>query len=209
MVAAIRHTILFVVLIICTVSPTQALATSKILIFGDSLSSGYRLKAHEALPAVVEHQLLEMGHDIKVINGGVTGETTTGGASRLKWSLDKYQPDIVMIALGGNDMLRGISPKVVRKNIDAMLAMLQERGIKTILMAVKVPPHHDPTYTHDFNSIFPNLAERYGVALYPFFLEAIYAHKDYMLNDGIHPNAQGVKYIAGYLAGYLADTGWL
>lgn len=192
-----------------TVLPSQAQATSTILIFGDSLSAGYRLQASEALPAVVEARLREKGEDVTVVNGGVSGDTTTGGKNRLEWMLDRHNPDIVLVALGGNDMLRGTPPATVKSNLDGMLAMLQSKNIKTILMAVKVPPNQDAAYTQEFNGIFPALAEEYNVALYPFFLESIFGNSDYMLDDGVHPNAKGVAYVAGYLADYFISTGWL
>lgn len=191
------------------VLPSHASAASTVLIFGDSLTSGYRLQAKEALPAVVEAKLREKGKKNKVINAGVSGDTTAGGKARLAWTLDRHKPDVVLLALGGNDMLRGIRPQTVRENLDAMLAMLKEREIKTILMGVTVPPYQDPGYTEAFNAIYPQLAKQYNVALYPFFLEAIFEHPDYMLDDGVHPNAKGVDYVAGFLADYLISTGWL
>lgn len=196
-------------LMLGAVSPSDAHAASTVLIFGDSLTAGYRLNADEALPAVVEKKLREKGEEVTVINGGVSGDTTAGGKLRLAWTLGKHKPDVVLLALGGNDMLRGIPPQTVRENLDAMLATLKERNIRTILMAVQVPPNQDPAYTRAFNAIYPELAEEYGVVLYPFFLESIFGQPDYLLDDGIHPNARGVDYIAGYLADYLIKTGWL
>lgn len=196
-------------LLMCAVLPSHARAASTVLIFGDSLTAGYRLQANEALPAVVEAKLREKGEEVTVVNGGVSGDTTAGGKSRLVWMLDRHKPDVVLVALGGNDMLRGIPPQTVKANLDAMLATLQERGVRTILMGVKVPPNQDAGYTQAFNAIYPQLADEYDVALYPFFLESIFGRSDYMLDDGVHPNAKGVDYVAGYLADYLIKTGWL
>lgn len=197
-------------LLMCAVSPSYAQAASTVLIFGDSLTAGYRLQADEALPAVVQAKLHEKGEtDVTVINGGVSGDTTAGGKARLEWTLKKHKPDVVMIALGGNDMLRGIPPQTVQANLDAMLGMLKEQNIKTILMAVKVPPNQDPTYTQSFNAVYPSLAKQYNVVLYPFFMESLFGQTRYLLDDGVHPNAKGVDYVAGYLADYLLETGWL
>jgi acyl-CoA thioesterase-1 len=193
----------------CTILPSHAQATSTILIFGDSLTAGYRLQPQEALPAVVERRLKEQQKDVQVINGGVSGDTTSGGVRRLTWMLDRHQPDIVFLALGGNDMLRGVAPDMVRKNLDTMLAELQQRNIKTILMGVTVPPNQDASYSAAFNAVYPNLAKQYNVVLYPFFLESIFGHRDYMLDDGVHPNARGVEYIAEHLADYFLKTGWI
>lgn len=186
------------------------MAASTVLIFGDSLTAGYRLQAHEALPAVVEDKLHEKGEtEVRVINGGVSGDTTAGGKARLAWMLEKHKPDVVMVALGGNDMLRGIPPETVRANLDAMLQTLKDQQVKTILMAVKVPPNQDATYTQAFNAVYPELAKEYGVVLYPFFMESLFGQTAYLLDDGVHPNALGVEYVAGYLADYLIKTGWL
>lgn len=196
-------------LLMCAVLPSHGLAASTVLIFGDSLTAGYRLQAEEALPAVVEARLREKGEQVTVVNGGVSGDTTAGGKARLDWMLERHSPDIVMVALGGNDMLRGLPPQTVKENLDAMLRTLKERKVKTILMQVKVPPNQDPGYTQSFNAIYPELAREHGVVLYPFFMEPLFGQTDYMLDDGVHPNARGVEYIAGYLADYLIKTGWL
>lgn len=186
----------------------MAQATSRILIFGDSLSAGYRLQANEALPAVVESKMRAAGKEVTVINGGVSGDTTTGGVNRLPWTLNRHEPDVVVVALGANDMLRGVAPDTVRANLDKILTQLSERQIRTVLMAVTVPPNQDAVYAAQFNGIFPALAQQYNVALYPFFLEPIFGHTGYMLDDGVHPNAAGVDYIATYLADYLVQSGW-
>lgn len=209
MFAIIRTASLFVMLSLVAVLPSHAQATSRILIFGDSLTAGYRLKANEALPVQLQNKLKAHGLDVEVINGGVSGDTTASGANRIVWTLDKHKPDVVLVALGSNDMLRAIEPDIVRTNLDSILATLQQRQIKTILMEVKVPVNQDPAYAAKFNAIFPELAQKYNIATYPFFLEAIFGHPDYMLNDGAHPNAKGVDYIASHLADYFLKTGWI
>lgn len=204
-----RTTILFVLLSLGAVLPSHAQATSRILIFGDSLTAGYRLKANEALPAQLQNKLKAHGLDVEVINGGVSGDTTAGGANRIAWTLKKHKPDVVLVALGSNDMLRAIEPRTVRTNLDSILSTLKERNIRTILMEVKAQSNQDPAYAVTFNAIYPELAQKYNIATYPFFLEAIFGHPDYMLDDGVHPNAKGVDYIAGYLAEYFLKTGWI
>lgn len=201
--------IAFVLLVAATVLPSGAFAASKLLMFGDSLTAGYRLQKEQALPSVVERELVAKGKSVTVINGGVSGDTTTGGMRRLQWMLDKHSPDVVFLALGGNDMLRGIAPATVKQNLDTMLKLLQDRGIKTVFMAVKLPPNQDPTYSAQFNAIYPDLAAKYNVPLYPFFLEGLFGNKGYMLDDGVHPNAQGVEYIGKHVADYLISTNWL
>ena len=181
----------------------KAQETSSLLLFGDSLVAGYGLQPHDSLPAQLEAMLRQKGRNIRVINGGVSGDTTSGGRSRLEWMLQKHQPDQVMIALGGNDLLRGISPKVTRANIFAMLETLQQGRYKTILSAVRAPASAGGPFQKKFDSIYVDAAQHYNVPLYPFFLEDTYGNPQLMQPDGIHPNKQGVAVIATKLADYL------
>lgn len=189
--------------------PAAAQARVNVLFFGDSLTAGYGLKQGEALPAQVQDVLKGKGYDVNVINSGVSGDTTSGGRSRLEWTLNRMQPDIVVLALGANDLLRGVQPNVVFNNLDYMLRMLQQRKIKTILVRVVAMQSYDPAYVTEFNAIYPELGRRYGAPVYPFYLEGIYGNAGYMLADGVHPNARGVAYIAGHLSNYLISTKWL
>lgn len=189
--------------------PAAASAKTSILFFGDSLVAGYGLKKEEALPAQVGDVLSEKGYDVFVLNSGVSGDTTSGGRSRIEWTLNRTQPQIVVLALGANDLLRGVKPSVVYDNLDAMLQILQKRNIKTILVRVVAMQNYDAAYVEEFNKIFPELGYRYNAPVYPFFLEGIYGRPGYMLADGVHPNARGVAYVAKHLSDYLASTKWL
>jgi acyl-CoA thioesterase I len=190
------------------VLPSAALAATKLLMMGDSLTAGYRLKSSEALPVVLQEKLIAHGLEAEVINGGVSGDTTAGGHKRLEWMLEKHEPKLVFVALGGNDMLRGIDPAQVEYNLDSILYTLHQKGIKAILMQVTVPENQDATYAAQFNAIFPKLAQKYNIALYPFFLTPIFGHPDYMLDDGVHPNAKGIDYIAAHLADFFLKNGY-
>jgi acyl-CoA thioesterase-1 len=177
----------------------------KLLIFGDSITAGYGLANGEDFPAILEQKLKEEGHKVKVINAGISGDTTTGGRNRLDWTLEQNKPDIVVLALGGNDMLRGVSPSVTRDNVDVMLKTLQDKKIKTLLTEVSAPLNFGIAYGKDFNKIYPELAKKYKVETYPFLLKEVYGKSKYMQADGIHPNAEGAKKIAEDLAEFLDD----
>jgi len=163
----------------------------KIVGFGDSLMAGYGLDAGQGFPEKLEKALRERGHDVVIANAGVSGDTTSGGLSRLDWSV----PDgtqLVILELGANDMLRGISPDITEKNLDAMISRLKERGIAVLLVGMRAAPNLGPDFQAAFDSIYPRLAERNGVALYPFFVDGVAGDPALLLPDGMHPNASGV-----------------
>lgn len=175
-----------------------------ILLFGDSIVAGYGLSGGQALSVKVQEYFdANSDYQVKVINGGVSGETTSGGRGRLGFMLDKHKPNILLIALGGNDLLRGIAPVQVQDNVDAMLQIASEKGVPTILSAVVAPGNYGSVYQKQFNSIYPTMAEKYNVPLYPFLLEKVYGKKEFMMRDGIHPNAYGIQIIANDLAPYI------
>lgn len=165
-----------------------------VLALGDSLTAGYGLPQPDAFPVQLQAALNAAGGNVSIINGGVSGDTSAGGRSRLEWLL--AQPfDLVIVELGANDGLRGLDPAETRKNLDWILATLQKRGIATLLSGMLAPPNLGEDYGAEFNSIYPDLAQKYGAALDPFFLQGVAA--DPLLNqtDGLHPNATGVAII--------------
>lgn len=157
----------------------------------------------------MELLLKEKYPDARVVNGGVSGDTTAGGRSRLEWTLDKHRPGLVILALGGNDVLRGIPPAVTRDNLTAMLEVLKQRNIPTILSAVQAPQSHGAAYGQQLDAAYKGLAERYAVPLYPFLLADVFGQTGMMQQDGIHPNAQGAGRIAKRLAEYVIASGYL
>jgi acyl-CoA thioesterase-1 len=167
--------------------------------FGDSLMSGYELPMPDAFPAQLEKALKDKGHNVSITNAGVAGDTTTDAVSRLDWSI----PDgtgLVILEFGANDALRGLSPEITEKNLTEMLGRLQQRKIPVILAGMLAPPNMGGDYAQKFNAIYPRLAEKYGVPLYPFFLQGVAGEKPLQLTDGMHPNAQGVgKMVEGFL----------
>lgn len=165
-----------------------------ILAFGDSLTAGYGLKTDESFPAQLQMALEAKGHKVNVVNAGVSGDTTSGGLARLDWALEP-KPDAVILELGSNDALRGVDPKVPRANLEKMLAMLKEKGIPVLLAGARAPNNWGPEYARDFDAIFPDLAAKYDVSLYPFFLEGVALDRTFTQADGLHPTAAGVAEI--------------
>jgi acyl-CoA thioesterase-1 len=159
--------------------------------FGDSLMAGYQLGPGEGFPERLEAKLREKGHDIAVANAGVSGDTTSGGLSRLDWSVPDGT-DLVILELGANDMLRGVPPQVTERNLDAMIARLKERGIAVVLMGMVAAPNLGSDFAEAFNDIYPRLAQKHDIPLHPFFLDGVAADRALLLEDGMHPNAEGV-----------------
>ena len=190
----VRFTMRLVVLACLAILATATVASAepyKIVGFGDSLMAGYGLDAGQSFPEKLEKALRGKGHDVVIANAGVSGDTTSGGLSRLDWSI----PDgtqLVILELGANDMLRGIAPDLTEKNLDAMLARLKQRNIPVLLAGMRAAPNLGPDYQAAFDPIYQRLAEKHGVALNPFFLDGVAADRAYLLEDGMHPNAAGI-----------------
>lgn len=175
--------------------PTQATAEPiRILALGDSLSAGYGLLRGDAFPSQLEQALKQKGLDVRVENAGVSGDTSAGGLSRLDWAL-KPGFDAAIVELGANDGLRGLDPQETLNNLDAILAKLRQQNLAVLLTGMRAPPNLGPDYGHEFAAIYPSLAEKHGVALYPFFLDGVAAIADLNQDDTIHPNGAGVKII--------------
>ena len=168
--------------------------TLRILMLGDSLTAGYGLAARDALPARLEAALRNLGLDTHIINAGVSGDTTAGGLARLEWALAD-RPHAVVVALGANDALRAIDPAVAHSNLDRLLVTLSERNLPVLLAGMLAPRNLGPEYGARFDTIYPELAERHGVLLYPFLLEGVAAVAALNQADGLHPNAAGVEVI--------------
>lgn len=181
-----------------------------ILAFGDSLTAGYGLPAGDGFVDQLQAWLTsELGQPVQVVNGGVSGDTSTGGRSRLDWALAPIKsgkPDLVIMELGANDALRGVAPEVTRQNMDAMLATLNERGIPTLVAGMLASPSWGPDYESSFNGIFPDLAEKYDMPLYPFFLDGVATIPELNQADGIHPTKEGVAIIIGKIGPFVKQA---
>lgn len=176
--------------------PLHAQEMKNILAFGDSLTAGYGLGPGEGFTDQLERTLNEQGLNVKVANAGVSGDTTSGGLSRLEWVLASASDvDLVILALGGNDALRGIQPEITRQNMDKMVSILKEKNIPTLIAGMMAPPNLGPQYGDKFNTIYSDMAKKYDVAIYPFFLDGVAGFLELNQNDRIHPNPKGVKII--------------
>ncbi|BAQ48973.1 GDSL family lipase (plasmid) [Methylobacterium aquaticum] len=166
---------------------------------GDSLTAGYGLPADAAFPAQLEAALKARGHAVTIANAGVSGDTATGGLDRAAWSVSDGT-DGVILELGANDMLRGTDPAVTEKALDAIVAGLKARGIPVLLAGMRAAPNLGPDYGKRFDAIYPRLAARYGLILYPFFLDGIAGDRSLNLPDGLHPTKAGVaRIVSGIL----------
>lgn len=189
---------LFVLALLFSVS-----AFSKtVLVMGDSLTEGFRLAKEEAYPYIIEQELKKKHPDIKVINGGVSGSTSASAMKRLDWYL-RAKPDIMILALGANDGLRGVKTEETEKNLDAVIEKAKASGIQVILAGMKLPPNFGKVYTGKFNNLFPDLAGKHKLKFIPFILQDVAGNPALNLPDGIHPNPEGHKIMAKTVMKYL------
>ena len=163
---------------------------------GDSLTEGYGVAKDAAFPAVLEKKLHESGKkEWTVVNAGVSGSTTASGISRLKW-LFKSKPDVILLALGANDGLRGLKVVDSKQHLSEVIKYAQEQKVKVILGGLYMPPNYGKEYTEDFKKMYESLAKQYKVTFIPFILDKVAGNPKYNLADGIHPNEEGHKVIA-------------
>ena len=185
---------LLLALFIALGGPVKAADPIKLLVLGDSLVAGYGLAADEAFPAQLARELAKDGIEAKVVNGGVSGDTSAGGLARLGWVLaDK--PAAAIVCLGANDAVRGLDPVATRRNLDALLGRLKAAGVKVLLAGMQAPPNMGGRYTTAFNGLYAPLAAAHGALFYPFFLAGVAANPALNQIDGKHPTAAGVKVI--------------
>jgi len=177
-----------------------------VVAFGDSLYAGYGLEGGEGFAPALERALAAQGIRAKVVNAGVSGDTSAAGLARFDFTMDGLasKPDLVIVGLGGNDMLRGLPPEETRANLDAILKRLKERGVPAMLTGMLASPNLGADYGATFNGLYADLARQYDAPLYPFFLDGVLGRRDMMLPDGIHPNAQGVESITAKVAPLVA-----
>jgi acyl-CoA thioesterase-1 len=175
-----------------------------ILALGDSLTAGYGLAPQDGFAAQLERALEARGIEARVIDAGVSGDTTAGGRERLDWALAD-DPDVALVELGANDGLRGMDPAATRDNLGAILATLRDRGVPALLLGMLAPPNLGRAYGEGFDRIYPDLAARYGVPLYPFFLAGVAADDALNQPDGLHPTREGVAVIVEGVLPYVVD----
>lgn len=166
----------------------------RLMALGDSLTAGYGLAAEDGFTAQLERALADAGYAVEVLNHGVSGDTTAGGVARLDWALAD-NPDAALVELGANDMLRGVDPAVARDNLATVIARLEEEGVPMLLAGMLAAPNWGPEYQDAFDAIYPDLAARFDVPLYPFFLDGVATEPALNQPDGLHPTAAGVAVI--------------
>ena len=194
------------------VAPTEAAPVAgperHILAFGDSLFAGYGVREQEGYPEQLEAALRAEGMNARVTDAGVSGDTSAAGRQRIAFVLDSLAapPDLAIVELGGNDLLRGVSPAETRDNLAAILAELRERRIPVLLMGMRAPPNLGAEYVAEFDAIYPDLAERYGARLVPFFLEPVYDQPVLIQPDRVHPTAEGIDAIVAATADEVAEA---
>ncbi len=176
--------------------PCLAFGDPVILAFGDSLTAGFGVPERDSYPARIQEILKKNGFPHKVVNAGVSGDTTAGGLRRISW-LMQHEPQIVILALGANDGLRGLPVSEMRSNLEKIIQRCREGNAKVLLVGMKMPPNYGKEYTEEFNAVYPLLAKKYDTPLIPFLLEGIAAKKEYTRPDGIHPLAEGYEIVAG------------
>ena len=175
------------------VLPKTVDAKPKIVAFGDSLTAGFGLSEDESYPYLLQKQLEADGYRYEVLNAGVSGDTTLGGLERIDWALGQDNVEILVLALGGNDLLRRMPVDAMRENLAAMIKKAKERDIKVLLCGMLAPPNVGAEYQAQFVSTFPTLAKEFDVAFMPFILKDVALDPELNQPDGIHPNAEGAK----------------
>lgn len=172
----------------------------KLLILGDSLSAAYGMQQHQGWPA-----LLQKKTEWQLINASISGETTSGGLARLPALLKEYQPDVVLIELGGNDGLRGFSVELIQANLSKAITLVKQHNAQPLLMQIRIPPNYGPRYVRQFTAVYPQLADKHDIMLWPFFMDSIAINSDLMMADGIHPNVAAQPIISDFMADLLKD----
>jgi acyl-CoA thioesterase-1 len=178
--------------------PERVSAPRRIVFLGDSLTSGLGLLREQGVPSLIQDRLAAEGYSYEVINAGVSGDTTAGGLSRLDWSLDG-DVEVLVIELGANDGLRGLPVPQMKRNLDAIITRAKARDITVMLTGMEAPPNYGPLYTAEFRKAFRDLADDHDVIFVPFYLAGVAGTASLNQRDGIHPNAEGSRIIAGMI----------
>jgi len=187
------------IIVIFSLSTHADIKTKSLLIFGDSISAGYGMSKEKQWSVLLQEKIKNENLKIKVINLSVSGETTSGGLSRLNQALNSTKPDYLLLELGGNDALRGYPPKKISSNLLEMIKIADSSNIKVLLMQIRIPPNYGSRYQKAFESIYLTIASETSAILLPFMLEEVALNKDLMLPDGIHPKASAQPLIADYI----------
>lgn len=186
-------------------APAPVADTPLVVFLGDSLTAGLGLDEDQAYPAVLKRELEEEGVPVRVLNAGVSGDTTAGGLSRIGWLLGQ-KPDVVVVALGGNDGLRALPVDQAEKNLREIIRRSQAAGARVLLLGMRMPPNYGPEYTQSFEGMYTAIAKDMNVPLVPFFLEGVGGERSLNQADGIHPTAKGQEILAKNVRPYLEEV---
>ncbi len=191
--------ILTILMFFQTQSPTPV-----VLFFGDSLTAGYGLSPEEAFPALIEKNITKSGKKVKVVNAGLSGETSAGGLSRIDWIL-RQPVDVFVLELGANDGLRGLPLDQTRANLQGIISKVKDKypNVKIVMAGMMVPPNMGESYSNEFKKIYPDLAKKNGATLIPFLLENVAGNEKLNQADGIHPNTEGHKLVAEHVGKFI------
>jgi acyl-CoA thioesterase-1 len=185
-------------------SPAAPTEGPLVVFLGDSLTAGYGLDVEQAFPALVGAALVAEGRPVRVVNAGVSGDTSAGGLARLDWLL-RQRPDVLVVGLGANDGLRGQPPETTEANLVEIVRRARKAGAKVLLLGMKIPPSYGPQYARQFERLYERVADATDVPLMPFLLVDVAARPELNLSDGIHPNAEGHRIVAGNLTPYVRE----
>jgi acyl-CoA thioesterase-1 len=188
------------------VKTTEPLSEGTIVAVGDSLTAGLGLDESQAYPALLEKRLNSDGYQMKVINAGFSGETSSGTLSRIQWVLSTLKPDIIILETGANDGLRGVDPNLLRNNLDQIVSTIKTNQIDVILAGMKMFPNLGPDYTPAFSKVYPEIAQKHKITLIPFFLEGVAGQIQFNQRDGIHPNPEGTLRIVDHIYPYVLES---
>lgn len=167
-----------------------AVEVPSVLVFGDSLSAGYGIDVDQSWPALLQTRLQKEGYEYRVVNASISGETTEGGAQRIRRALKQFTPRLVVLELGGNDGLRGFPPERMRKNLETIIRCSQAAGARVVLLGIRIPTNYGSRYTEAFEQVYQDLAEEYELPWIEFFMDGVAQNENLMQSDGIHPNAE-------------------
>ncbi|MEQ1638034.1 MAG: arylesterase [Methylococcales bacterium] len=179
-----------IVLAILMVMGSSITSAKNILVVGDSLSAGYGINAEQGWVALLQHKLQAENKSFQVFNESISGDTTAGGLARIDSALSKHRPDILLLELGANDGLRGLSPNIMQANLTEIIKRSQKAGAKVLLLGIRIPLNYGKRYSDMFYTVYPTLAKNLKVSLVPFMLEDVALNKNFMQADGLHPNAE-------------------
>lgn len=177
-----------------------------IVAMGDSLTAGLRVDEEDAYPAQLARRLEADGYTYRVVNAGVSGETSSGAWSRIEWVLESLKPDIVILETGANDGLRGLDPDLIQSNLDQLVGLLRERDIVVVLAGMRMLPNLGPAYTREFSQVYPRIAGKHDIILIPFFLEGVAGRDDLNQADKLHPTAEGYTRIVDTIYPYVIEA---